>query len=38
VQRALRAHGQRIAEQGLAIRRTDGGHHHLIGLAAFLDA
>ncbi len=37
VQRALRAHGERVAQCGLAIRGADGGDHDLVGAAAFLD-
>ena len=38
VQRALRAHGQRVAQRGLTIRGSDGGDHDFVGAAALLDA
>ena len=38
VQRALRAHGERIAQRGLAVGGPDGGDDHFIGAAALLDA
>ncbi len=38
VQRALRTHGQRIAQRGLTVRGSDGGDHHFVGTPALLDA
>ena len=38
VQRALRTHGQRIAQRGLAIRGSDGGDDDFVGAPALLDA
>ena len=38
MQRALRAHGERIAQRRLTVGGSDGGDDHFVGTSALLDA